>query len=200
MRLLTLIACLLCIPQAHASSSQDLCEKHGYATPELPRCRGKACPQLLQTPPSQFRNLSLTAACNYQIQDIQGEPAEVGAFFFTGKQMITGVLRREPSEFINEFTLRGEKKTPWPAKRPIFFRHELYLQFPDVRETEKKFRAPKPSPQAPCWEARVKLKITEMESIFGWDNTEGDYPLKYEVLEMGPYHKCLNPTPAPFGQ
>jgi len=39
-----------------------------------------------------------------------------------------------------------------------------------------------------------------MESIFGWDNTEGDYPLKYEVLEMGPYRKCLNPTPDPFGQ
>lgn len=110
MRLLTLIACLLCIPQAYASSSQDLCEKHGYATPELPRCRGKACPQLLQTPPSQFRNLSLTAACNYQIQNIQGEPTEVGAFFFTGEQTITGVLRREPSEFINEFTLRGEKR------------------------------------------------------------------------------------------
>ena len=57
------------------------------------------------------------------------------------------------------------------------------------------FSAPKPDGKTSCWEARVKLKITEMLSVFGWDNSEGDYPQKYTVLELGAYRKCPNPTP-----
>lgn len=126
---------------------------------------------------------------------------EIGAFLFQGEQIISGVIRREPSEFINEFTFRNESKTvSWPTNPPIFFRHEVYLQFPDAISAEKKFRTPKPNKRTPCWEAIVKIKVTEMESIFGWDNTEGDYPQKYSVLEIGPYRNCLNPTPDPFTQ
>lgn len=109
--------------------------------------------------------------------------------------MVSGVIKREPSEFINEFTFRGPKTIPWPSKRPIFFRHAIYLQFSDAVLAEKKFKAPKPSDKTTCWEANARLNVTEMQSIFGWDNTEGDYPRKYNVLEVGPYRKCLNPAP-----
>jgi hypothetical protein len=203
MRLLTFLGLLFCIFHASASFSKDVdvCEKYGFNSPELPRCLGKNCPKLFQTPPSQFKNLKLAAACNYQIMDeTPGNNREVGAFFFQGEQIISGVLRREPSEFINEFTLRGEEKTPWPAKTPVFFRQEIYLQFSDALTAEKMFRTPKPNKRTSCWEAKVKLIITEMNSIFGWDNIEGDTPLKYSVLEVGPYQKCLNPTPDPFAQ
>lgn len=202
MRLLLLLGLLSCIFHASVSFSKgvDACDKYDKS-PELPSCYGKHCPKLFQTSPTQFRNLKLVAACNYQIMDESpGNSREVGAFFFQGEQVISGVLRREPSEFINEFTLRGEETAVWPKKTPVFFRGDVYLQFPDMQETEKAFRAPKPNKRTQCWEAKVKLKITEMWSVFGWDNIEGDYPHKYTALEVGPYRKCLNPTPDPFAK
>lgn len=203
MRLLKFLGLLLCI--FHASTSLpkdvDVCKKYNYTTPELPNCQGKNCPKLFRTPPSQFINLKLAAACSYQIMDeTPGNHREVGAFFFQGEQIVSGVLRREPSEFIDEFTLRGEKRTPWPEQTPVFFRHEIYLQFVEESVAERAFKTPKTNKRTSCWEAKVKLKVTEMKSIFGWDNTEGDYPLKYNVLEVGPYRKCLNPTRGPSAQ
>lgn len=203
MRLLKFLGLLLCIFHASASFPRDVgvCKKHNYESRELPSCQGNDCPKLFQTSPNQFRKLKLVAACSYQImQESRGNHREVGAFFFQGEQIVSGVLRREPSEFIDEFTLRGEKATPWPEKTPIFFRGEIYLQFVDAQVAERAFKAPKANKRRSCWEAKVKLKITEMRSIFGWDNTEGNYPLKYSVLEVGPYQKCLNPTPDPFAQ
>jgi hypothetical protein len=200
MHLLKFLGFLFCIFHASASISADMCKEYPHEYPDLLRCQGNNCPKLLQTSPSQFKNLKLVAACDYQIQNLEGVPSEVGIFIFQGEQVVSGVLRREPSEFINEFTLRGEKTTPWPAKRPVFFRHEIYLQFPDALKAEKTFRTPKANRKTPCWEAKATLKVTEMHSIFGRDNTEGDYPQKYSVVEIAPYRKCLNPTPDPFAQ
>lgn len=165
-------------------------------------CEGTNCPKLFQTSPSQFRKLKFVAACNYQIwADIPDMRREIGAFLFKGEQTLLGVIRREPSEFINEFTFRDESKTvSSPSKPPIFFRHEIYLQFPDAVLAEKKFKAPKPNAKSNCWEANATIYVTEMWSIFGWDNMEGDYPQKYSVLKIGQYRKCLNPTPDPFAQ
>lgn len=200
MRLLTFLGFLFCIFQTSASTSVDICKQFPRDYPDLLRCQGSTCPKLLQTAPSQFKNLKLAAACDYHIQNQEGIPREVGTFIFKGQQIVSGVLRREPSEFINEFTLRGGKKIQCPEKPPLFFRDEVYLQFDGSPMTEKAFKTPKPTKSTPCWEANVKLNVTEMLSIFGWDNLEGDYPRKYSVLEISPYRKCLNPTPDVFVQ
>jgi len=202
MRQLISLGLLLSLFHSSPSLSADACKRHKSENPAYAqsRCQCKNFPKLLQTPPSQFKNLKLAAACDYQIQNILGEPREVGDFFFRGEQMVSGIVRREPSEFIDEFTLRGGKRVPSPANPPVFFRHEVFLQFNDQRLAEKTFKAPKPGEATPCWEAKARLKITEMRSVFGWDNREGDFPLKYEVMELGPYRKCLNPTPVPSGE
>jgi hypothetical protein len=200
MRLLAFLGLLLCIFHASASVPADACKKYKQENPvySQSRCRCNNFPKVLQTPPSQFQRLKMAAACDYEIRD--SEARVVGDFFFQGEQIISGVIRREPSEFLDEFTLRGEKITPWPEKPPVFFRHEVYLQFNDKLMAEKAFKTPKPNKRTPCWEARVKLKIITIQSVFGWDNREGDFPRKYNVLTVGPYRKCLNPSPDPFAQ
>ena len=198
MRRLKSLGLLFCLFHASASISADMCKEYPDEYPDLLRCQGNNCPKVLQTSPSQFKNLKLVAACNYEIRD--SEPRLVGDFFFQGEQIISGTIRREPSEFIDEFTLRGERRTSWPEKPPMFFRDQVYMQFNDEFMAEKAFKTPKPNKKTTCWEANVKLKIMTMVSVFGWDNREGDFPRKYTVLTVGPYRKCLNPTPDPFAQ
>lgn len=194
MRLLTFFGFLVCI--FSASASTEACRKYKLANPAYAQsqCQCDNFPTALRTPPSRFPGLELTAACDFQIRD--SEPGVVGDFFFEGEQVVSGILRREPSDFVDEFTLLGEERSTWPQKPPVFFRSVVHLQFNDQRMAKKVFKAPKPSEKAPCWEARVKLKITAMQSVFGWDNREGDFPRKYTVLTVGPYRKCANPTPS----
>lgn len=195
-RSLRLLVSALCSLLGIATVQADVCLQHHYDNPELARCQGSKCPASLLTPPNQFPGLKLLAACDYHMaKDAEGAPPASGAFFFRGEQVVSGVLRREASEFIDEFTLLGATVTSWPEKPPLFFRGRVHLQFPDASKAEKAFSAPKPDGKTSCWEARVKLKITEMLSVFGWDNSEGDYPQKYTVLELGAYRKCPEPTP-----
>lgn len=190
------LAVLLACFQASAAIAADVCQRYHYENPALSHCQGGKCPRLLQLAPNLYPGLKLLAACDYHIsKDLQAGPAASGAFFFQGEQVVSGVLRREPSEFINEFTLLGETVTAWPENPPVFFRGRVHLQFPDASKAEKAFRTPGTDGETKCWEARVKLKITEMHSVFGWDNSEGDYPQQYTVLEQGPYRQCPDPTP-----
>lgn len=197
MRLLKFLTFLFCIFHASTSISADLCKEYPREHAGLLRCQGNKCPNVLLTSPLQFKNLKLVAACDYEIRD--SEPRLVGDFFFQGEQIIWGTIRREPSEFIDEFTLRGEKRTS-AEKRSLFFRDHIYLQFNDQLMAEKEFKAPKSDKSRSCWEAKAQLKIFTMLSVFGWDNREGDFPRKYTVLTVEPYRKCLHPTPDPFAK
>lgn len=200
MRSLIFLGFLLGVFFIFESASADACKKYKKENPvySQSQCRCDNFPNILQTSPSQFQGLKLVAACDFEIRD--NEPRAVGDFFFQGEQLISGTLRREPSEFISEFTLRGEKKIQRPEKPPIFFRDEVYLEFGGGPMPENAFKAPKPNKSTPCWEAKVVLKIMAMQSVFGWDNREGDFPRKYTVLTVGPFRKCTNPTLDPFAQ
>jgi len=196
MRLLTLIGLLLWNCHASASECKSY-ESFRFIDNEPSRCQCENFPKQLNYW-SGFKSLKLVAACHYQqMQGQDGEPDSfVGFFFYRGAQIFSGVLRREPSEFINEFTFKGAKLT----FEPPFYDYFVDLSFSDEAATEKKFKAPKPNEKTQCWEANIKFKVTEMQSNLGIDNMLGHFPRKYEVLKIGPYRKCFNPTPDPFAQ
>ena len=184
MRLLAFLGCLFWI--SHASGSD--CRSYEALTSmerESPRCQCSNFPKALESL-AQFKNLKLVAACNYQVTHIEGAPTITdGEFFLRGKQVISGLLIRKATEHDWEFRFRGKRI----KSQPPFYYNFVSLIFSDERAAERKFKAPKFKGKIGCWEANIRINVTEMKAMINGIH-EGFHAVKYSVLDVGPYRQC----------
>lgn len=112
--------------------------------------------------------MKLVAVCDYREQRYENGSLEMrGEFFFRGDQAFSGRLRREESDFVTEFTFVGEKL----ESHPPFYDSVVSLRFEDATLAQREFKAPKLGKKSLCWEASIKLRVTEILSLPG-DNDE----------------------------
>lgn len=184
MRLLATIGFLLLFNHAAAFDCREY-ESQRFNEDQSSWCKCEDLPKALQAI-SDFKNLSLTAACNYEIRNLGGEELPIGYFFYRGSQVFTGRMVRQATDEGWGFYLFGEKV----AQRPPLYHSSVQLIFSDETLAQRNFNVPDFTEVTSCWEANVKINVTEMEIIVGDDTVEGNHIRKYSVLDVGPYRQC----------
>jgi hypothetical protein len=181
MKPLLLAAALLCSPSVFAKGGacKALAANAGMNVSAC-KCGGE-----LQAPRRTKANaLALVATC---ASSETGWGSE-GDFLYEGSQVFTGRVKREDTETF------GDTISFWIDKELIEESPFAEPQFSFLRGIEnaiRQFGTPPISARSPCWVApsTIVVKSVYISRGVGLDS-EGMFPMKYEVLSVGKFAKC----------
>lgn len=145
-------------------------------------CSRTSLKSLAVKPPE---NMKLVAACRVE-KDRFGFLH--GVFYFAGPTEISASAVRERSEASGD-AMFFEAFVP-PGKHVVFKRAPDGMKLGGATATFRRFNAPKPTEETPCWIAAAKMRLLSLRVVAGSGSEAGSYPLEYEVLSVGKYRGC----------
>lgn len=130
---------------------------------------------------------SLVAVCDHRVVSYSsGNQETFGSYYFRGNATVEGDITHNQYASGKILLFRAPRRGSYED----FVSALTDMSFYEEDAALKAFKPPKLTPQNGCWKARANVEITSLLVVIDSGDQQGNFPLKYRVLNRTSYQSC----------